>query len=521
MPLEQPFQHGIGETVPALLLNVVGLTKSFGITKALQSATLSVQEGSIHCLLGENGAGKSTIGKIVSGLYGADGGKIVFAGKEVAPKTIAEARALGIAIVFQELSLAPHLSVVENICLGNESRIGFVHRGQEAKRCKTLLSSLGLSGLDLDRPVGELPVAQQQLIEIAKALATNPRLIVLDEPTAMLGAAEKHDLYATIRRLRDAGKTFIFVTHLLDEVVELGDFVSILRDGAVINSFAMEKGLKVDDVLSRMGTTRAVKASQSQSPSLGQPFFSASIPARTDSLPVEIRKGEIVGLYGVVGCGREELAQAISGARPSSSFSMTLDGAPFAPARTSVAIKHGVGYLATGRAANGILPSMSIRSNLTIGQLARFSQAGFIDGRRERAETETQLALLKTRMRSPEDPITSLSGGNQQKVLLGRCFETADRLLVLEDPTAGIDLSAKQEIHTIIRSRAASGLAVLLISSDLPETIALCDRVYTFFSGDVVSCYAGELAEHQDNIVANILGSRGARRNRTGDGHDS
>ena len=505
VPPSSPESRGTAPATP--MLDVVGLTKAFGLTKALRGATLSVREGTIHCLLGENGAGKSTIGKIVSGLFLADAGQVLLAGEAIAPKSIAEARALGIAIVFQELSLAPHLSVVENICLGNEGRIGLTDRRAEVQSCKALLEPLGLGNIDIDGPVGKLPVAQQQLIEIAKALATNPRLIILDEPTAMLGASEKRDLFGVIRKLRSAGKTFIFVTHHLEEVIELGDSVSILRDGIVVDSFAMEKGLNTDDILSRMGTTRSAGARQVQSGTMGKSFFSASIVGRSSSISVEIGKGEIVGLYGVVGCGREELIQAVSGVAPSPSFEMTLDGAPFHPARTSIAVRRGVAYLASGRAANGILPSMSIRSNLTIGQLSRFSRAGFINGRKEKRVAEAQLALLKTRMRSADDPITSLSGGNQQKVLLGRCLETANRVLILEDPTAGIDLAAKDEIHSIIRSRASEGLAVLLMSSDLAETIALCNRVYAFFGGEIVGCYSGNLAEHEDDIVADILGS--------------
>jgi len=516
-----PFSTENGGTVATTpMLDVVAMTKSFGLTKALRGATLSVREGTIHCLLGENGAGKSTIGKIVSGLYLADGGQVLLAGEAIAPKTIAEARALGIAIVFQELSLAPHLSVVENIFLGSEGRIGLADRRREVQSCKALLEPLGLGTIDIHAPAGKLPVAQQQLIEIAKVLATNPQLIILDEPTAMLGATEKRDLYEVIRKLRRAGKTFIFVTHHLEEVVELGDSVSILRDGIVVDSFAMEKGLSTDDILSRMGSTRS-GVKQLQSDKLGESFFSAGITGRSSSISVEIARSEIVGLYGVVGCGREDLIQAISGVRQSPSFEMTLDGAPFHPARTSMAVKRGVAYLASGRAANGILPSMSIRSNLTIGQLARYSRAGFINGRKERRDAEAQLALLKTRMRSADDPITSLSGGNQQKVLLGRCLETANRLLILEDPTAGIDLAAKDEIHSIIRSRASDGLAVLLTSSDLAETIALCNRIYTFFGGEIVGSYSGNLANHEDDIVADILGSENRERvSGTKEAHD-
>jgi len=489
------------------LLSLSNVTKTFGPTRALKGATLEVRRGDVHCLLGENGAGKSTIGKILAGLYSADSGQIVLDGFEISPASVAEARALGIAIVFQELSLAPHLTVVENISLGSEHGLGFAARRLEEARCRDLLAALGAIDIPIKTSVGTLPVAQQQLIEIAKALVSDPKLIVLDEPTAMLSRTEKDSLFDALRKLRDAGKTFIFVTHHLDEVIDLGDAVSILRDGIVVDSFALTDDFSADDVLTRMGSVRNVSKPATLVDKRNEPFLSVHRSGTTDDLPIEIGKGEIVGLYGVVGCGREELTGALSGCRRSSRFRMTLDGARYAPKDTASAVRHGIAYLATGRAANGILPTLSIRDNLTIGQLGRFSRAGIINRCDERKRSDEQLGSLKVRMRSADDPITSLSGGNQQKVLVGRCLRTAGRLLVLEDPTAGIDLAAKAEIHGIIRSSVSDGSAVLLTSSDLRETLALCSRVYTLFGGRVIACYSGDLETYEDDIVADILGN--------------
>lgn len=508
----QPSPNGVlgAARTASPLLRIVGLSKNFGMTRALKGATLEVQAATIHCLLGENGAGKSTIGKIIAGLFGANAGQIYLDGVEIAPASIAEARALGISIVFQELSLAPHLSVAENICLGNERRIGLVRHREEIVQCRALLELLGAGDIDTNAQVGKLPVARQQLVEIAKALVTNPKLIILDEPTAMLSTGEKTGLFRALRNLRAAGKTFIFVTHHLEEVIEIGDHISVLRDGVVVDSLAVEFGLSPDDVLTRMGGTRKAVATLKKQNTERRPFVKVRTTLADDDIPIEISEGEIVGLYGIVGCGREELTAAISGSRASSLFEITLDRERFAPSSVATAVRHGIGYLATGRAANGILPSMSIRDNLTIGQLRAFSRVGFINGRKERQQAEEQLSDLGTRMRSSDDAITSLSGGNQQKVLLGRCMKTANRLLVLEDPTAGIDISARDEIHTLVRLKVAEGAAVLMTSSDLPETLSLCDRVYTLFGGKVVGCYEGSIADHESDIVADIVGKQRA-----------
>lgn len=501
-----------GGTTPPLV-ELRDVSKRFDTTQALQAVSLPIEAGSIHCLLGENGAGKSTLGKIIAGVHRADSGSLLIDGRAVAMHGVAQARTHGITIVFQELSLAPDLSVAENICLGTERRFGraLLDRGAEQARCRAVLRDLDLN-LDLAARTGDLPIAQQQLVEIAKALQLAPRMIVLDEPTAMLGAIDKDKLFAIITRLRAAGTTFLFITHHLDEVLQLGDRVTILRDGRLVETLALHAAMDADTILEKVsGRARAPATAAATAPT-GSPVLTIDGLCGPDGQArrIEVRRGEIVGLYGVVGCGREAVVHAVVGQAPARALSLRFEGVPYRPTTPVAARRAGIGYLPTGRAANCVLPSMSVRENLTISQLGRFQHAGLLDAGTERAAAQQQLAGLHTRMASPEDPITSLSGGNQQKVMLGRCLAAASRLLVLEDPTAGIDVAAKRDIHDLLRGRARDGLAVLFVSSDLRETLALCTTVHTFFEGRLMRTYPAPSPSDEAAIVADVLGNLAA-----------
>jgi ribose transport system ATP-binding protein len=487
-----------------------GLSKHFEATRALQGVSLSFFPGQIHCLLGENGAGKSTLGKILGGIYEPDAGEILIAGEPVALRGVAEARALGIAVVFQELSLAPDLSVVENICLGTERRrhpLSLLHPRAERARCEKLLDELGLS-VDPDARLRDLPTPHQQLVEIAKALSLRPRLLILDEPTAMLGAIEKQKLFAILRRLRQDGTAFIFITHHIEEVVEIGDHVSIMKDGMLIESFPMTPSIDPAFVVEKLAGQRVMRNDAKGRRCQGEELLRIrNLPARRGGLvDIEVRRGEVIGLYGVVGCGREDIAQSVVGLS-ASRFSLAFNGKDFRPGNPDAAARRGIGYLPVGRARNCILPTRSIRENLLLTQLKAFQRGGLLRESAEKPVAETQLRRLGVRYGKQEDPITSLSGGNQQKVLFGRCLGNAHNLMILEDPTAGIDIAAKAEIHELIRKRVEEGVAAILISSDLGETISICDKVYTLFKGQVVNEYVGPSLEDQPSIIADVLGS--------------
>jgi ribose transport system ATP-binding protein len=503
---------------PGAMIEVRKVSKRFGATQALRDVSLVFSPGEIHCLLGENGAGKSTIGKIVAGVYGPDEGEVRIDGERASIRSVSDARKRGIAIVFQELSLAPDLSVRENICLGDEQGrhpLALLRGRKEDARCRSLLDDLGLN-IDLGARTRNLPIAVQQLIEIAKALALRPRMLILDEPTAMLGAVEKQKLFKILERIKAEGTAVVLITHHIEEVIEAGDRVSMLKDGALVDSFSIDGDIGADYILQRLAGKRTPQKKAERSERAKDELLAIrNLPCREGGAPeIRIAQGEIVGLYGVVGCGREAIVRSLVGLDRFGGPKATLDGYDYAPRNPAAAAARGVGYLPSGRASNGLLSVRAIRENLTLTQLRNFSRGGFISLKAERAAAEQQLKALGVRFGTQDDAIVSLSGGNQQKVLLGRCLGYASRLLILEDPTAGIDIAAKREIHELLRQRADKGLSVLLVSSDLLETIAICDVVFTMFNDMIVHEYVSPTMADEAAIIADVLGD--SRPTRTG-----
>jgi ribose transport system ATP-binding protein len=492
------------------LLEVHALRKYFAATCALDDVSLAFYSGEIHCVLGENGAGKSTLGKIIGGVYSKDQGDVLVDGKVVQIGSVTGARRLGIAVVFQELSLAPDLSVRANLLLGIEPRrhpFSRLRHGDERARVRAVLDKLQLD-IDVDRRVLQLPVATQQMIEVAKALIREPRMIVLDEPTAMLGALDKRRLFDVLAQLRRDGTAFAFITHHIEDVDALADRVSILRNGRLVDSFKVEGRCDPDAVLEKLsGKPVAHRPAQAHRVD-HNPFV------RIDGLrdragkaaTLELARGEIVALYGVVGCGAEEVARVLVGLGHSSKLSATLDGAPLAPRDPAQASRTGIAYLPSGRARNGILPTRSIRENLNVSLLHRYARAGVVSRRRECAGTRAQLTTAAVKFADAENNITVLSGGNQQKLLMARTLASARNVMVLEDPTAGIDIGAKREIQDAVRTRANEGVAVVLISSDLIEAIEMADTLYTMYAGAVVRRYPSPQLDDQSAIVADVIG---------------
>ncbi|MFU1908954.1 sugar ABC transporter ATP-binding protein [Bordetella hinzii] len=499
--------QGVNHAAARPLLSLTGVSKRFGATLALDGVSIDFHPGEIHCLLGENGAGKSTIGKIIGGLYTPDEGELRIGGETVTFKSIKDSRARGLAMVFQELSLAPDLSVRANLRLGRPQAWRLRH-AREAEEAREILARLGCR-LDVERAVKSLPVGAQQMVEIAKALLQAPDLIVLDEPTAMLGAAEKARLFAVLRGLRDAGKALVLVTHHVDDVLALADRVSIMRNGRLVDSFAMVPGMRAEQVLDRLTGGRLPKAMAAglRLEERGDVLCIEGARKRGGgSEPIRVRRGEIVGLYGVVGCGAERLIQALAGAARDKALRLTLAGLPYAPRQPAQAAARGVAYLPAGRASNGIFASLSIRENLSLSILPRLGRYGFVSGRAERQEAERALARFGVKYSDMDAPITGLSGGNQQKVLMARAMAAARHVLVLEEPTAGIDIAAKLSLHERVRELAQNGVAVVMLSSDLIETIQLCDSVITFYEGEVARRYDRPTLDDQADIVADVLG---------------
>jgi ribose transport system ATP-binding protein len=488
-------------------LRLKGVAKSYGATRALVDVSLEVGAGEVHCLLGENGAGKSTLGKVVGGLVRPDAGTMVWRGRPLAPANAHAARAAGIAVVHQELSLAPDLTVRENLWLGSEpTMLGRIRHGEERTRAVTMLASLGLA-LDPERRTGDLAAAEQQLIEVGKALMPSPRLVVFDEPTAMLGAAEKRRLFDVLRRLRGEGVAVVLVTHHIEDVMEVGDRVSVMRNGELVDSFPLD-GIDANGVLERLTGRKRRAADEHLAP------LSAAAVLRIDNVPqrgsgplsILARAGEVIGFYGVVGCGADRIVRGAVGEHDARPIAYRLRDRPFRPRSAAAALAAGVAYLPAGRTSNCILPARSICENMTIGKLRRFSRLGALDLARERADAQRTLAEYQVKFGDLNDPITSLSGGNQQKVLLARAIGAAREVLVLEEPTAGVDIESKTQIHRLVRQTAAAGTTVLLLSSDLGEAVALCNVIYTMYGGSIVGAYANPRPDDQPAILFDVLG---------------
>ena len=486
--------------------------KRFGSTHAVNDVSTRFVAGEVHALLGENGAGKSTLGKIVGGLFPPDEGRLLLDGAEVQYRNIAEARSRGVAMVFQELSLVPDLTVRENICLGMEIArhpLSLLAKRKEIEFCRNLLAEYQFD-FDLDAHVRDLSVASQQLIEVVKALARRPRVLILDEPTAMLGVRENEKLLNIIRSARQRGMAVIFVTHHVEEVIEVADRVSLMKDGLLVDSFAVAEDMNAAYIVAKLVGGSGNKVGGRQKTAVGEEVVQiAGLPARNGGqVDVSVRRGEIVGLYGVVGSGCERIGNAVVGLADIRPSTMTLAGMRYRPATPAHAARRGVSYLPSGRAANCVLPSRSARENLMLSQLSRVQKAGVLRDRAERELTKRQLSRFRARYADYDDPITSLSGGNQQKVVLGRSLGREGALLVLEDPTAGVDIGSKQDIHELIRARAAEGIGVLLVSSDLLETIAICDVIYTVIGGKIVRKFENPTLDDEGEIIADVLGTR-------------
>jgi ribose transport system ATP-binding protein len=492
------------------LLEVRGVSKAFGATQALDNASIDIRAGEVHVLLGENGAGKSTLAKIIAGVHQADSGEIRIGGDAIAPKAARDARALGISIIFQDLSLAPHLTAVENLFLGTEAAghpFQILPRARERQRARAVLQDLAID-IPLDVIVANLSIGKKQLLEIAKALLQAPRLLIADEPTSALTEHEKAFLFEMIRQLTAKGTAILYVTHHLREVLEIGSRVSTMRDGRVTGTVAVDDSLDERRLVEMLTGRRPDAGLRRSTPTAAGTVLEIAGLDTADGcrgVDLTVRKGEVVGIYGVVGSGREALARVLVGMEPATGGRMQLAGQTYRPGSPAQAAALGVGYLAMDRKTHGNLPHRSIRENLTLGSIGRQSRFGFIRRRDEHHDTRQRLRSQRVRYASMEDLITSLSGGNQQKVLFARALGRQPRLLVMEDPTAGIDVGAKRDIHESIRALAGEGFSFVLMSSDLSETLTLCDRIYTIYRGRLTDEIHNPSLDDEERILAGVL----------------
>ncbi len=478
----------------APILEMRAITKEFPGVKALDGVTLDLFAGEFHSLVGENGAGKSTLMKVLSGVYphGTYGGDIVVEGEVKQFKTVRDAENAGIAIIFQELSLVKELTVAENIFLGREpSRFGVINWTELYQKAAQLLRDLNLP-ISAKTPVGELGIGSQQLVEIAKALSQNAKILVLDEPTAALTESEVKTLFDILRSLKARGVGMIYISHKLGEVFEMSDRISVLRDGKTVGTSAAQD-LSIEKVIAQMVGREVGNIFPTSHHEFGEIALEvknlSAYQAETDKLLVDnvsfsVRKGEVLGISGLMGAGRSELLMAIFGAwRGRRSGEILVEGKPVSISNPSDAIENGIGFVTEDRKRFGLILDQTILNNMTLAGLKKISGAFLTNRVRESVAARQSMADLHVKANSPLTVTGTLSGGNQQKVVLGKWLLTKPKVLFLDEPTRGIDVGAKQEIYANINELAQQGLAIVMVSSELPEVIGLSDRVLVLHEG--------------------------------------
>jgi ABC-type sugar transport system ATPase subunit len=474
-------------------LEVRNISKRFGATQALADVSITFERGRIHGLIGENGAGKSTLGKIICGVYQPDKGQIFVAGRAVRYLQPRDAMRDKITIISQELMLQPYRSVAENVFLGIEHR-AIVSKQETRKRFVELAKNTKFD-IPADARVGTLSVAVQQQVAILRSLARNTRLIVMDEPTAPLTSDEAEKLFENIRRLREFDITIIYISHFLNEVLNICETVSVLRDGQLIHTSPTSCESPDTLVSAMLGRQFALTFPERVFPRKDAPVvFSVeglSQPPKIVDISLEIREGEILGLVGFVGSGRTEIVRAIFGADHHCAGIFKLDGKPIKIRNPHEAIAQGIAMLPESRAKQGLLLQRSIIENLTLPHLEAVSRAGIILGNKERQEVSKMMHRLDVRASHLETPVRTLSGGNQQKVLFGKWLLVKPRLLLADEPTRGIDVGSKRAIYNLISSLAKEGMAVLLISSEHEEVLELAHRILVIRDSRVVAEFAG------------------------------
>ena len=474
------------------LLSMRAITKSFAGVPALRGVDLDVRAGEVHCILGQNGAGKSTLIKILSGAYQPDGGEIIWQGEPATIGSPVAALDMGIATMYQELDVVDGLTIAENIFLGHErSTAGVLHTGAANRRARELLTRLGHGDLSPSREVGTLSAANKQIVSMARALSRDTRLIVMDEPSAVLDAHEVGNLFRVVEELTAQGIAVIYISHRLEEIRRIGDRITVIKDGQ-----SMASNLAVADTatpeLIRLMTGRTVENVFPPRPGVpaGAPTVleveSLGLRGVFADVSFEVRAGEIVGLAGLVGSGRSEILETIYGARKATGGRVAIRGRRLRPGSVRDAVNHGVGLSPEERKSQGLLLEEPVFKNVTLSAFGRYARAGVLDERRERAAAREQIDALELRPADPDRAAGALSGGNQQKILLARWLVHGTDVLLLDEPTRGVDVGARSEIYALIRRLAAEGAAIVIVSSEIEEVLGLADRVLVIGDGRVL-----------------------------------
>ena len=472
------------------LMQLSGVSKSFGAVRALVNADLTVEAGSIHALIGENGAGKSTLVKIIGGLYRRDAGEFLLEGSSVDFHNTKDAKEAGIAVIYQEPTLFPDLSVAENIFVGRQpyNRFGGLDRAKMRRETAELTRRLGVP-IDPDREARGLSIADQQVVEIAKSISLDAKVIIMDEPTAALSGVEVDRLMGIARQLRDEGRGLIFISHRFDEVFALCDVLTVMRDGSYIATSRTED-VTEDEIIRQMVGRSVENLFPTQEATIGAPVLEVanlSSAGVFEDVSFTVRAGEIVCFAGLVGAGRSEIARAVFGVDRYDSGTVLIDGKTVPAKNPMAAMRLGMGFVPEDRRKQGLAMSAGVQENITLAIRESLAKFGFITSSLEEPSARTWAARLQVKTHALDTEASMLSGGNQQKVALGKWLATRPKVLIVDEPTRGIDVGTKAEVHRLLSELAGQGVAVLMISSELPEVLGMADRVLVVREGRITA----------------------------------
>lgn len=478
------------------VVQVEALSKAFGGVQALREVQLALYAGEVHALLGENGAGKSTLIKTITGVHAPDSGTLYLDGQPIRFNDTRDAQQHGIAAIYQEPSLFPDLDIAENIFVGRQpTRAGWVAWGAMYTAARELLQRLGVS-LDPRTKARELSVAQQQMVEIARSLSLNARVLIMDEPTSSLTQREVEELFVIVRQLREAGTAILFISHRLEELFAIADRVTTLRDGAYVGTRPMESVTSADLIQMMVGRDLSdLFPKQDVAPGeVALEVINLTVAGHFSDVTFTLRKGEIVGMAGLIGAGRTDVARTLFGILPPTSGTIRIEGKPVKISTPERAMALGIGFVPEDRKQHGLVLEFPISENITLPQLPRFAKWGWLNTTSERATATTGATQMEVKMTGIDQRAGQLSGGNQQKVVLAKWLATHPRILILDEPTRGIDVGTKAAVHRLMSELAAEGMAILMISSELPEVLGMSDRILVMREGHLTGEFSRDRA---------------------------
>ncbi len=493
------------------LVQMRGISKAFSGNRVLENVEFEILPGEVHALMGENGAGKSTLMKILTGIYERDTGTVLVRGKEVHFKNTKEAEHTGIAVIHQELNIIPYLSVTENMFLGKELTIGktgIIKYKEMKTKTREYLNRLGID-IDPDVEAGTLSVGQQQMIEIARAVAANTEVLIMDEPTAALTDREIHALFQVINSLREQGVGIVYISHRMDEIFEICDRISVLRDGQFIGTKAIPE-TNFDEIVKMMVGRQLGERFPERVPELGSTRLQVenlTSKGSFEGISFSVKQGEILGVAGLMGAGRTEIMETIFGYRSISSGKVLIDGKETNIKSPYEAIQHGIGFITEDRKNEGLVLGLSVRENFTLTNFSSVSNKGVISAKKEEEFVEDLIQKLHVKTASQHLSVKSLSGGNQQKIVIGKWLGIQPKILILDEPTRGVDVGAKKEIYQLMNELTKQGVAIIMVSSELPEILGMSDRILVIHEGKVSATFSRNEAD-QEKIMQAATGGK-------------